>query len=507
MESKFSSNKTIAINTAFLYIRMFLTVVVTLYTSRIVLRELGIVDFGIYNVVGSLLALLTFIQGSLSSSASRFLAFAIGKEEKGNINTVFCTILNIHFIFAVLLVIVSETIGLWYFYNKLVIPIDRFNAAMWVYQMSIVGSALSLMVVPYNAMIIAHERMKAFAYLSIITVFLKLGIAIALCYTPIDKLITYSLLGVLVNACVNILYYKYCKKQFEASAFKKVWNKPLFKEILVYSAWSIVSYTPLVVTQISNLLVNAFFGPVVNAAKGVASAVQQNVNGFVLNFQIALNPQIIKNYADDDYRRVIELVIMSQKISFVLIYALFIPLLINIRYVLGLWLVEVPEYSEYLVILVSIGGAFLSLTNPLGEIASAANKIKFLNLSTLPYYVISVIVVYIALKFGCSVVTAFIIFTAFDICFFIVVLNVIRKFYDIPVSQQFNTYIRVIVSVVLGLLFGYFVWNINIDGFLGFIVKCILGEVFAISVLLTIFLNGTERLIAYKIFRKKILKR
>lgn len=488
------SNKTIAKNTIFLYIRMFVTLVVGLYTSRIVLRELGIVDYGINNVVGSLLALFTFIQSSLSSASSRFLAFEIGKGEDGNLNNVFCLTINIHLLFAIIVFVLCETFGLWYVYNMLVVPPDRFFAALIVYQMSVIGSMLSILVVPYNAMIIAQEHMGAFAYLSIINVLFKLMVAFILCVTPIDKLITFSILCVCFSCIVNILYLYYCNKRFEDCRYHKLWDAYLFKDMMAYSGWSIASYTPIVINQLSNVLINLFFGPVVNAARAVSSTVQQNVVAFVWNFQVALNPQIIKNYSANNMNRVFELVNISQKISFSLMFVLFLPILTNIEYFLNLWLVEVPQYTAPLVILVAISSIFLTIVNPLGVIVEAANRLKIANLITMPYYVISVLTVYMALYAGCDVITMFSIFALFDAFYFLLSLKITQLICGIPIKSQIFFYCRTLLSVVVGGIVGYFISDIVMTPFIGLVIKVVLSVIVAILIVLFMVLSLTDRM-------------
>lgn len=499
-----NSNKTIAKNTFFLYIRMFFAMIVSLYTSRIILRELGIIDFGINNVVGSVLALFTFIQGSLSSASSRFLAFEIGKEN-GNINKVFCLTLNIHLIFAVLILLLCETVGLWYFYNKLVLPVDRFNAALVVYHMSVIGSVLTLLVIPYNAMIIAQEHMKAFAFLGIINVLFKLLVAYVLCVTPFDKLITNSVLITGFGLLINVMYYCYCKKKFIECNYQKCWDSKLFREILVYSGWSIASYSSVVVSQLSNLLINAFFGPVVNAARAITNTVQQNISSFVLNFQIAVNPQIIKNYASNNFERVFSLTIISQKISFALLYILFLPLLTNIDYILSIWLVEVPAYSNSLVIIISISCVFLTIVNPLSVIAEAANKLKIYNLVSIPYYFISIIVVYVALLSGCDVNVMFLIYAIFDVCYFLVIMRVTHTFISISYRQQLNTFARVFIAVIIGVIYGSLCDYFELpNALIEFFIKAAVSFGFALAVLTSVVLTKNERILVLNVIKSKV---
>ncbi len=503
MNGNISANKTIAKNTLFLYFRLFATLLIGLYTSRIVLRELGITDYGINNVVGSLLSLFTFIQGSLSSASSRFLAFEIGRGKEGNLNKVFCMTINIHILFSIIVIILCETVGLWYVYNLMVIPPHRFTAALIVYQMSLVGSVLSILVVPYNAMIIAQEHMNAFAYLSIINVVFKLLVAYVLCITPIDKLVTFSILTVCFSIIVNILYVIYCNRKFVDCKYRKLWDIPLFKDMMAYSGWTIASYASIVVSQLSNLLVNSFFGPIVNAARAVSVMVQQNVYAFVSNFQVALNPQIIKNYAADNKERVFELVNLSQKISFSLMLILFLPVLTNIDFILDLWLVEVPLYTGPLVILVAISSFFIAIVNPLGVIGEAANRLKLYNSVTVPFYLLSIVVVYIALRMGCSVIQMFLIFSIFDALYFLVALRVIREICNIPIKSQLLFYVRTIIALVISGAFGYFINSLNYSDFYNFIIKLSLSLVMAILIISFVVLSAKERnLLSYYLVNK-----
>ena len=486
-----SSNKRIAKNTAYLYIRMLVSLFVGLYTSRIVLKELGIVDYGLNNVVGSLLSLFTFIQGSLSTSASRFLAFEIGKKEKGDLNKVFCMTQNIHFIFAVIVLILAETIGLWYFYNKMVIPTDRFNACLVVYHLSILSAVFSILVVPYNAMIIAQEKMKAFAYLSIVNITSKLLIALSLGFTPADKLI--AVLGFILSFIIRILYLNYCSRYFEESKYRFIWDKSIIKEMLIFSGWSMCSYTRIAIDQASNLMLNLFFGPVVNAARAVANTVQQNIYAFVLNFQVSLNPQIIKSYAIKDNNRIDELVNLSQKISFSLLFILMFPILVNLRFILNVWLVEVPEYTEPMLLLICITSIFSALSNPFGVIAEASNKLKKWNLILMPYYILSAIGAYIMIKLGASVIMMFGLFLVFEFAAFFIKLKLAGGMAKLQHNTVLRLYAKMTFTVTLALIGGYYIY-INFDNnIIGLFQKSLIVSIFSIIWIPLFILDSEER--------------
>jgi len=408
--SKNTGNKKIAKNVVFLYVRLFVLLIVGLYTSRIILDGLGVVDFGLYGVVGSLVFIFTFVSGALASSASRFIAVEIEVGSQESQRKVFSMTLNIHLIIAVIVLLLSETVGLWYLNNKMVIPEERMYAASIVYQLSCASAILSLLVVPYRALIIAAERMNAFAYLSIVEVFAKLAVAFSLYFEGPDKLILYGIMLFIIQAGINILYLVYCRRSFIISKFCKVWDKLLFKDMIAFSGWSTCSYVSgSVVNQGYNLILNLFCGPVVNAARSMAYQVQTKVLEFATNFQIALNPQIFKNYAAEDIRRVEELVEMSLKVSFSLMFIMLFPILVNIKGILSIWLVEVPQDTDIFVVIICLTAIFAAMSNPLGVVAEAANMLKKYNLITIPIFVLALPVSYACLYFGLPPYSVFIV--------------------------------------------------------------------------------------------------
>ena len=347
-----ANNKRIAKNTLMLYFRMLLIMAVSLYTSRVVLNTLGIADYGIYNVVGGVIAILSFLNSSLSGAGSRFMTFALGQGDLMKQKEVFSTVLCIHYILAGIVLIVGETAGLWFVYNKLIIPDTRMTAALWVYHCSIITTIISIVSAPYNSLIIAHEKMSAFAYISIVEVILKLIIVFVLVYFPYDKLIVYSILIMIIQIIIRFIYNVYCRKYFHESRVKIAWHPKLFKEIASYSGWTINGTLAIVgYTQGINILLNMFFGPVVNAARGIAVQVQSAVITFVNNFQTAVNPQIIKSYAVHDLGYMHELITKSSKIGFYLVILLSFPVMLCIQPILKIWLGVVPDHTNTFVII------------------------------------------------------------------------------------------------------------------------------------------------------------
>lgn len=397
-----SNNKRIAKNSLLLYLRMFIMVIISLYTSRIVLKTLGIEDFGINNVVGGVTSFLGFLAGSLAGASSRFITFAIGKGDYKQLKNTFNNIVLIHILFSIIVLIIGETIGLWFVTTQLNIPADREHAAMWVYQLSILTSIGSFISSPYNAAIIAHEKMSAFAYLTLGDAILKLLAVFLLVYTPFDKLIFYAVSICLIQLFDFIIYIVYCNRKFEETkglTFKNI-DKHLFKEIFSYAGWTMNGYLAVFgYTQGLNILLNIFFNPVVNAARGIAVQVQNIANNFCINFQMAINPQLTKSYATGELKRMHELIIASSKYSFFLMLFICLPLAIEAKTILSWWLGEFPKHSVSFLRLV-LGASILScLSNPIITAIHATGRIKRFQIYEGTSLLMTVPIAYIALKF------------------------------------------------------------------------------------------------------------
>jgi len=372
-----SSSKTIAKNTLFLYFRMFLVMGVTLYTSRIVLEQLGVSDYGIYSLVGGIVALFSFLNSSMSSATQRYLAFDLGRKDKKKLQKTFSVTLTIHIAIAVLILIVAETIGLWYVNYKVVLPPERLFAANVVYQFSVLTALIGIIQVPYDALIIAYEKMNVYAYISIIEVGLKLGLVFFLVVYGGDKLIAYAAMMFLVSLIIRITYQIYCRRNYKASKYKFEYDKNYFNELISYSGWNLFGGIAAVSRgQGINIVLNLFFGTVVNAAYGLTLQVQGAVNLFVTNFQKAVNPQIIKTYSEGNLERMHKLIIQSSKFSYLLMLLLVAPILFNTKFILNLWLKNPPEYTAIFVQLSLIGVLIDCISRPLMVAVQATGKIK-----------------------------------------------------------------------------------------------------------------------------------
>ncbi len=372
-----SNNKRIAKNTLLLYFRMFLMMAISLYTSRVVLKTLGVEDFGIYNVVGGLIEMFGFINGSMASCTQRFLTIAIGKKDRAEIRKVFSNSIFIQIGVAVIFLLLAETVGLWFLYNKLVIPESRMFAAHWVYQATIFATIIMIMSVPYNAYIIAEERMSAFAYISIIEVVLKLLIVFVVMYSAIDKLIFYAVLILSVQLLVRFCYTRYCSRNFPDAKVEFKFDKPLFKEMMGFSIWNMNGNLAILgATQGLNLLLNMFFGAAVNAARGIAVQVQTKVYSFCTNFVMAVRPQITKSYATGDFKSLHSLILASSKFSYYLLFLLSLPIFFNIDFILDLWLTVVPVYTGEIIIVMLLTCMVRSLAHPLITAVHATGDIR-----------------------------------------------------------------------------------------------------------------------------------
>ena len=341
-----SSNKTIAKNTMFLYFRMMLTMLITLYTSRVILQVLGVDDFGIYQAVGGVVGMLTFLNAALAVGTSRFLTFELGTGDLDKLKRTFSTVLTAHIILAIIIVVISETVGLWFVYNKLMIPPDRLDAAVIAYHLSVLTVVAQLMLVPYNATIISHARMGIYAYASIVDAVLNLAIVYFLAIGDVDKLILYAALFLCVKVGMTMFYAFYCFRRFVETRCKLTMDRQIIREVLGYSGWNLLANAAIALNnQGALILLNIFFSPGVVAGRAIANQVNLAAFHFITNFRTAANPQIVKRYAAKDYAGSKELLLSSTKYSYYLMLMLALPIVLVAEPLLKLWLGQIPPYS------------------------------------------------------------------------------------------------------------------------------------------------------------------
>ena len=458
------NNKRIAKNTLLLYFRMFFMMAIGLYTSRVILDKLGEVDFGIYNVVGGFVTMFTIISGAMTTATQRFLSYEIGKGKDGNVKSIFSTMIYIHIILALIILIVGETVGVWFLNNQMNFPSERYEAANWVFQLSLLVFMLNVVNVPYNGALIAYEKMSAFAYFSIIDAIFKLAICYIIAITPFDRLIMYAILMAMIQILLLVMYFLYCRSKFSECRFTGKYNKEYGNKVGSFVGWNLIgTLAGVAKEQGVNVVLNIFFGPAVNAARGIAFNVLSKLNGFVTNFQMAMNPQIIKNYASGERDRMFKLVFRGAKFSYLLLLTLSMPVIIEASFILDLWLKEVPEYTVIFLQIAIFTAMLNTLSNPLIISMHASGKVRDyqivvggLSLLTLPF-------VYIALKYGAEPYHAMIIAFIVEFVCHLARLFMLNKTISFPIIGFLsNVTFRVYAITILAMVFPVIVHN-NIE--------------------------------------------
>lgn len=387
---------------------MLLLMAVTLYTSRVVLKALGVNDFGIYNVVGGVVTMFSILSNSLSSAISRFITYELGKENFTKLKNIFSTAVTIQITLAVAITLIAEIVGLWFLNTKMNIPTERMEAANWTFQFSVITFVINLISVPYNAAIIAHEKMSAFAYISILEALLKLSIAFLIIISPIDKLIFYACLICIISLIIRLIYGHYCKSHFKECTYSFYWDKDLLKQMFGFAGWNFIgSSSALLRDQGGNILINLFLGPAVNAARGIAFQVNTATQNFIASFTMALNPQITKSYASNNYDYMMKLVFKGARFSFYLLLILTLPIFLNTNYILKLWLGIVPEHTIQFIRLILVFTLSESISQPLITAQHATGKIKNYQIIVGGLQMLNLPIAYLALKNGAIPETIF----------------------------------------------------------------------------------------------------
>jgi O-antigen/teichoic acid export membrane protein len=440
----------IAKNTLMLYFRQILVMLVSLYTVRVVLNTLGAEDYGIYNVVGGVVAMFGVLNLTLAGGTQRFLTFQLGKNDFTELKKIFSTALNIHILLSVGILILMETVGLWFLIHKINVPLDRERATFWVYQFSVFASLLSIIQAPYNAIIIAHERMNIYAYISIIEVILKLVVVYVLRIVNFDKLIAYAFLLFGVYTIIMSIYRLYCRKQYDECRFQIVFDKSVYKAMLNFSGWNIIGAgAVLCATQGINILLNVFFNPTVNASRGISVQINSALTSFVANFQTAVNPQIVKNYASGKIEELHALLFQSAKFSFCLMWLLSLPFMLNLEMVLKLWLTDAPEYAAVFSRLILLQSLVYCLDRPFVTAIHAIGNMKPTNITAGIVLFMVLPVSYFLLKLGYPVYIPFVVYVFATVIAFSVELYFLRKWIKIPIFGFFKNVLTPVVLVIL----------------------------------------------------------
>ena len=495
MSTQSNNNKRIAKNTLLLYFRMFLMMAVSLYTSRVVLNTLGVEDYGIYNVVGGVVAMFGFLNSAMSAATQRYITVDLGKGDMGQLQKTFSISLQIHTLISVVLVMLAETIGLWFLYHKMVIPADRMDAALWTYQCAIIAAVIMVMSVPYNSDIIAHEKMSAFAYISVLEGLLKLAIVYLLLVFSADKLILYSVLIVVVQLLIRFCYSWYCNKHFPETHYQHVKDRKVFKEMLNFAGWNLFGNVAYVTfSQGLNILLNMFFGPVVNAARAVSLQVQSAIQQFVFNFQMALNPQIMKSYAEGNIAYMHSLIYRSAKFSFFLLLLLSLPVLIDTNYILTLWLKTVPENTVVFLRIILVTSLITALSNPLANAAQATGTIRTYQSVVGGILLLILPISYLCLKLGMPAYSVFIVHLLVECVAQASRLFILRNLINISLREYvFKVLFVVVIVSLLSLILPLGIHLLLDEGFIRFVLVCLISLISVSFFSYLIGLNEGER--------------
>ena len=512
MSTNKEDNKRIAKNTLLLYFRMLLLMFVSLYTSRVILNSLGVEDYGIYNVVGGVIIMFSALSGSLSSAISRFITFELGKGNTSKIKRVFSCSITIQILLALIIVIIAETIGLWFLYNKLVIPQNRLDAALWCYQCSIITFVINLITVPYNAVIIAYEKMSVFAYISILEAFFKLVVAWCISLSPIDKLTFYSLIVALIAWIIRIIYSSYCKYKFKDFRFQLNFDKGLLKQMFGFAGWNFIGVSSAIFRdQGGSIILNLFYGPTVNAARAIANRVNSTVTSFIQNFTVALNPQITKSYANGNHTYMLKLIYKGAKYSYYILFLLCLPILLNTDIILGLWLKLVPEHSVIFVQLSIIFALSECISYPLITAMLATGNIKKYQIIVGSIQMLNLPISYILLKLGASPDSIFIVAIVLSQCCLISRLIMLKEMIGLDIKVFFqNVYLKGIIVTLTSTIIPYSLQHVVKDNMIGFLMVSLSALCSTIIAEMFIGCNKDERRFVYiqvqKLYKKIIRK-
>ena len=506
MSDTSQNNKRIAKNTLLLYFRMLFMMAISLFASRVTLSALGIIDYGLYNVIGGMVAMFSILSGSLSVAISRFITLEVGNGNKEKLNNIFSTSVSIQIFMAVIICVIAEFAGVWFLNNKMVIPSDRLYAAHWVLQLSIITFVINLISVPYNAVIIAHEKMSAFAYISILEAILKLVIVYLLYISPVDKLIIYAVLLTCVAVIIRIVYGIYCKRHFEEAHYKFHLNRNQLRDMFGFIGWAFLGNAVVVLKdQGTNVLLNLFCGPAVNAARGLAMQVNSAVYNFVQNFMIAVNPQITKSYSIGDLDSMHKLIIRSAKFGFFILLILLMPICANIDYILGVWLVEVPEHTANFIVLILLYSLLDCYGSPIITGVLAEGNIKRYEIALTYIYLTNFIASYVLLEIGLQPEWVFVLNIIFKFFVIIALLWHSHIKYSFPVNKFLSECVfRTIVIFIVSACFVKFLPVSGVNNFTDFVIYTILILAFCITAVFFIGITKKEHSYILGIIKSKL---
>lgn len=510
MPHQTTSNKTIARNTIMLYFRMIIAMVVGLYTSRVILATLGVDDYGTYSVVGGIVTMMGFLNVSMSGATSRFITYELGRGNFQRLRDIFSTAVVIHFIIAVVIILVSETVGLWFLCNKLVIPEGRMFAAHIVFQLSVATAAVNIIQTPYTAAIMSHEKMDIYACFELLNVFLKLGIVYLLMIADFDKLITYAVLMFSVTLIIQTLYRVYCKRHFTEAHFYWIWNPELIKPMLSFSGWDLYgNMGARVYQQGLSFIQNMLFGVALNAAHGIASTVQGIVMGLSGNVMAAFRPAIIKEYAAEHYETAVNQFVMSVKMTLFLYLVAITPVIEELSYIMHLWLEKVPDYAVDICKLLLYLGLINQLQMTLNIIIHATGKVRALSFMAGTMFMLSIVFAYFIYKYTNDPLSAYYFFFLIHILIIVFDFIIIKK--QAPRMNIVPIVRRLLPPTLAIIVLGSWVLHIPAmymqESMLRILCVCVISVIFYTPCVYYLILNGSERASVAKIIKTKVYDR
>ena len=502
-----SDEKRIAKNTMYLYLRMFLVMVVTIYTSRVILEALGASDYGIYNVVGGVVMLMAFIKGPLNSATVRFLTYELGKQDEKKLANTFAASLNIHIFSGFLAVIIGETIGLWFFFNQLIIPEERVDIAFWVFQLSIINCFFSFTQVPYMASINSHENMSVYAYIGLYEAFSKLAISYLIVISPIDRLLLYAAL-LLINQCtIQLFCCYYSVKHYKECRFRCFWDKCLYAKIFNYAGWDTFGGVAVMCESHGvNILLNMFFGPVVNAARAIALQIRTAIIQFCTNIIAAVKPQVVKNYAVGNYVDMYKLVFTTTKFTYYLMLMLMLPVYFEINIILRIWLGStIPDYTAIFAQLILIDSLIYIIDATFLMAFHAIGKIRFGNVVGGSLMISSLPVSYACLRLGYEPSSVFVV---------LIVINSVGSIFDFLLIHHYvnfskmeftkNTLLPIIGVTLFSILVPISIVSFFQESICRLALNTILSELIIFSIIWIVGLNNSEKQVVKRFVTNKV---
>lgn len=501
----------IAKNTVLLYIRMSLVLFVGLYTSRVVLNTLGVSDYGVYNVVGGFVAMLSYLNAVFISTTQRFISFTLGEDNLKKLKTVFSSAVVIHYCIAIIIFLFAETVGLWFVNSKLQIDPNRMVAANWVYQCSVILLMFTIISVPYNACIIAHEHMHVYTYVSIVEVLLKLTAVVLLAYSPVDKLVTYAVALLIIAILVRFVYVIYCKKQFAECKFNFKYDKQLFREMFSYSGWSFFGTLGFSFKdQFSNVIMNLFLGTTINAARGICNQVTGTIEAFSNSILVAITPQITKQYAANNVEESKKLVYMGARLSFFLMTIIVVPCVINLDYLLKLWLITVPEYSSSFIKISLVIALIYSINSPASTAIEATGDIKKFQIGVSLIMLAELPLAYLFLKLQYPPYVALLPGILTMLVALIFRISLLKKIYSGYSFKYYlvNILLRGFIICLFCLAVSYFIKSLmGEEGIVVFLLSSLISVVLTSVVIYFVGLEDKERSFINRLVKTKLLKR